>query len=202
MRFRLGYVRGDEYLDLRLGDFLERLGSGTPAPGSGSASALTVAIAAGLVAMVARRSAGDWADGGAVAAQAVALQARAAPLALADAEVWEEALAALESADEDGDPSNADLERKLDLSAAVPLQIAETGADTAALAALAAELGDGAYRPDAAAAAVLAAAGARAAAHLVAINLVVLEGDTRLDRARTSEAMAADAAVRALDATR
>ena len=49
-------MKADEYLDLRLGDFLDRLGAGKPAPGSGSASALTVAIAAGLVAMVARKS--------------------------------------------------------------------------------------------------------------------------------------------------
>ena len=81
----------------------------------------------------------------------------------------------------------------------MPLEIAETAADTASLAALAAELGDGTYRSDAAAAAVLAAAGARAAAHLVAVNLTVQEGDVRLVRARASEQVAADAAARALD---
>jgi hypothetical protein len=47
---------------------------------------------------------------------------------------------------------------------------------------------------------VLAAAGARAAAHLVAVNLTVQEGDVRLVRARASEQIAADAAARALDA--
>jgi formiminotetrahydrofolate cyclodeaminase len=193
-------VHLDAYLDLRLGDFLERLGTGKPAPGGGSASALTVAIAAGLVAMVARRSAATWEEAGGVAAQALALQARAAPLALADAQVWEDALAALETASDEAATPNGELEHKLDLSAAVPLQIAEAAADTASLAALAAELGEGAYRPDAAAAAVLAAAGARAAAHLVAVNLAVQEGDPRLARARVSEATAADAATRALDA--
>ena len=191
----------DEYLDLRLGDFLERLGTGKPAPGSGSASALTVAFAAGLVAMVARRSAASWDDAGGVAAQALALQARAAPLALTDAKVWEQALEALHEA-EGGAPANGDLEQKLDLSAAIPLQIAEAAADTASLAALAAELGEGSYRPDAAAAAVLAAAGARAATHLVSVNLGISEGDDRLVRARTSEEIAAEAAVRALDAGR
>ena len=194
-------MNGDEYLDLRLGDFLERLGTGKPAPGGGSASALTVAFAAGLVAMVARHSADSWEESGGVAAQALALQARAAPLALTDALVWEQALEALETAGRASAP-NGELEEKLDLSAAVPLQIAEAAADTAVLAALAAELGEGSYRPDAAAAAVLAAAGARAAAHLVAVNLAVQEGDDRLVRARASEETAADAATRALDAAR
>ena len=195
-------MNGDEYLDLRLGDFLERLGSGKPAPGSGSASALTVAFAAGLVVMVARRSADSWEESAGVAAQALSLQARAAPLALADAQVWAQALEALESAEDEAAGPNGELEQKLDLSAAVPVQIAEAAADTAVLAALAAELGEGAYRPDAAAAAVLAAAGARAAAHLVAVNLAVQEGDDRLVRARASEETAAGAAARALDSAR
>ena len=193
-------MQGDAYLDLKLGDFLERLGTGKP--GSGSASALTVAFAAGLVAMVARKSAGSWEDSAGVAAQALSLQAKAAPLALADAEVWEQALDALEVARADERPSNGELEAKLDLSCVVPLEIAEAAADTASLAALAAELGDGTYRADAAAAAVLAAAGARAAAHLVSVNLTVSDGDARLVRARASEQVAADAAARALDSAR
>lgn len=192
---------GDEYLDLRIGDFLERLGTGRPAPGSGSASALTVAFAAGIVTMVARRSADSWEEAGGVAAQALALQARSAPLALSDALVWEEALTELDSVTEGIAPSGI-LETKLERAAAVPLQIAETAADTAALAALAADRGIGAHRADAAAAAVLAAAGARAAAHLVEINLAIREGDPQLVRARASEAAAAESATRALEAAR
>lgn len=189
---------GDEYLDLRLGDFLERLGTGNP--GSGSASALTVAFAAGLVAMVARRSAECWDEAGGVAAQALALQARAAPLALADAQVWGEALEALTDAAAEHAAPNGALEAKLEQAAAIPLLIAEAAADTASLAALSAELGEGTYRADAAAAAVLAAASARVAAHLVAVNLTVSKDDERMLRARASEAAAADAASRALDA--
>jgi formiminotetrahydrofolate cyclodeaminase len=193
-------MQSDAYLDLKLGDFLARLGTGKP--GSGSASALTVAFAAGLVAMVARQSAGSWEDAAGVAAQALSLQAKAAPLALADEEVWEQALQALDAARADGMSPNGDLEAKLDLSCVIPLEIAEAAADTASLAALAAELGDGTYGPDAAAAAVLAAAGARAAAHLVSVNLTVSDGDERLVRARASEQVAADAAARALDSAR
>jgi len=79
-----------------------------------------------------------------------------------------------------------------------PLEIAQLGADVAALAALAGERCEGAYHADAAAAAALAAGGARAAAHLVRANLAVRDGDERLRRAHVSEQAALDAAERAL----
>ena len=78
--------------------------------------------------------------------------------------------------------------------------LADTAADVAVLAALTAEFGDGTYRGDAAAAAILAEAGARAAAKLVAVNLTVTEDDERLRRAREAEEAARRAAARALDA--
>ncbi len=146
--------------------------------------------------MVARCSK-DWDEAGGIAAQALALQARAAPLAHADAEAWEDALNALRSAGAGGRDDGARdhrLERKLERAATVPLEIAALGADTAALAAVAGERCDGAYRADAAAAAALAAGGARAAAHLVEVNLGVREGDARLAQARASRQAAAEAA--------
>ncbi|MBA3565965.1 MAG: cyclodeaminase/cyclohydrolase family protein [Actinobacteria bacterium] len=195
----------ENYLDLRLSAFLDRLSAGAEAPGGGSAAALTVAFAAGLVAMVARCSK-EWEEAGGIAAQALALQARAAPLAHADAEAWEDALSALRRAgaggSDDGPRRNHVLERKLERAAVVPLEIAALGADTAALAVIAAERCDGAYRADAAAAAALAAGGARAAAHLVEVNLGVREGDERLAQARGSEQAAAEAAERLLSAIR
>jgi formiminotetrahydrofolate cyclodeaminase len=151
--------------------------------------------------MVARRSAESWDEAGGVAAQALALQARVAPLALADARVWEEALMELDSATGGGQVSGV-LEAKLELAAAVPLQIAEAAADTAALAALAADRGVGSHRADAVAAAVLAAAGARAATHLVEVNLAIREGDAQLVSARANASAAADAATRALEVAR
>jgi formiminotetrahydrofolate cyclodeaminase len=185
------------YLDLRLDEFLERLGAGRRAPGSGSAAALTVSLAAGLVAMVARSSRSTWGDAAGVAAQAQALVDRTLPLVEADAVVWEQASAALEDT---GAGDNV-LERKLAAAAAVPLQIVEAAADAAELAELAADRAEGAYGADAVAAAILAAAGAQAAAHLVEVNLGVQEGDERLTRARTQAEAAADAARRALDST-
>ena len=156
--------------------------------------------------MVARCSK-EWDEAGGIAAQALGLQARAAPLAHADAEAWEDALGALRGAGAGGGDDGAPrrdhvLERKLERAAVVPLEIAALGADIAELAAVAGERCDGAYRADAAAAAALAAGGARAAAHLVEVNLGVQEGDERLAEARRSEQAADEAAERLLAAIR
>jgi formiminotetrahydrofolate cyclodeaminase len=194
-------VKESSYLDLPLGEFLDHLSADTPAPGGGSAAALTVTFAAGLVTMVARHSRDSWAEAGGVAAQARKLQARCAPLAQQDADVWKDALEALHGNGGGGAGSrDADLEEKLARAAEVPLWIAEAGADVAMLAALTTEMGDGTYRGDAAAASLLAHAGARVAANLVALNLGMREDDLRLARARRSEKAAAAAAARALEA--
>jgi formiminotetrahydrofolate cyclodeaminase len=201
-------VDDDRYLDRSLTAFLDALAARERAPGGGSAAALTVAFAAGLVAMVARSSRDVWDDAPGVAAQALTLQDRAGSLTHSDAEAWDDALAALRAAadptegDGNGARGDLELERKLERAAAIPLEIAELGADTAVLAAHAGEHGDLAYRADAAAAAALAAGGARAAAHLVEVNLAIRPGDERLARARTSETAAAEAAERLLAAIR
>jgi formiminotetrahydrofolate cyclodeaminase len=185
----------DDYLDLRLEEFLERLSADGLAPGSGSAAAITVAFAARLVAMVATCSRATWQEAGGVVAQATAIGERAAVLARTDASVWEEALTALRDAESGpGDDPRKDfgLERKLDAAAAAPLEIASLGADAVALASLAAEEGEPTYQADAAAAAALAAGAARAAAHLVRVNLGVRPSDPRLARALASERAASD----------
>jgi methenyltetrahydrofolate cyclohydrolase len=197
-------VETEDYLDLRIDDFLDRLAEGGRAPGGGSAAALAVAFAAGLVAMVARCSRGSWDDATGVAAQSLAIRERAAQLARTDADAWQEASAALREAGTNDDAEGRDrvLEEKLGRAAAVPLEIAELGADAAALAALVGEYCEGAYRADAAAAAALASGGASAAAHLVQVNLTVQEGDERLKRARASEQAAAESAKRTLASIR
>lgn len=190
----------DDYLDLRLSDFLESLAEGGRAPGGGSAAAFTVALAAGLVAMVARSSRGSWKEASAVGAQATSLLRRIVPLVRTDADAWEDALEELRAAAEG---VRADvLEQKLEGAAAIPVLIAEAAVDAALLGQLAAERGDGSYRADAAVAAVLAAAAAEAAAHLVEVNLAVREDDPRLAQARAGAEAAAGAAARALDAAR
>ena len=153
--------------------------------------------------MVARCSREAWGDARGVAAQALSIQDRAAPLASVDARAWEEANEALRKAAEGTSTGDeGDLERKLEEAAAVPLEIAQLGADVAELAVLAADRCDGEFRADAAAAAALAAGGARAAAHLVRVNLAVRGDDARLARARASEQAAASAAERILGPVR
>jgi methenyltetrahydrofolate cyclohydrolase len=198
----------ERHLDLTVTAFLDALATRGRAPGGGSAAALTVAFAAGLVAMVARSSRGMWEDAAGVAAQALTLQDRAAALSRKDAEAWEAALAALRTAadpterDEAGTREELDLERKLERSAAIPLEIAELGADVAVLAVEAAVHGEHEYRADAAAAAALAAGGARAATHLVEVNLGIRPGDERLVHARASQTAAYEAAERLLASIR
>ena len=202
MRRRLVLLTSDDYLDLRLGDFLGRLSADGLAPGSGSAAAVTVAFAARLVGMVASCSRASWSEASGVVAQATVIGDRAAALARADAMVWDDALAALRDAEraQSGDPQrDLELEQKLELAAAAPLEIAALGADAVALAALAADESDGTYRADAAAAAALAAGAARAAAHLVRSNLGVRASDPRLAAALACDRAASDIAARLLE---
>ena len=194
----------DDYLDLRLGQLLDRLSADGLAPGAGSAAALTVAFASRLVAMVARCSLA-WEEAAGVRAQANAISERAVDLAHTDGRAWEDALAALRDAEAGGDADprrSFSLEQKLEAAAAAPIEIASLGADVAALAALAGEHGDPTYRADAAAAAALAAGGSAAAAHLVRVNLGVRTTDPRLARALASERAAHDVADRMLESNR
>ena len=190
------------YLEVQLDDLLGRFAaSGQVA--AGSAAALTVAVAAGLAAMVARASRDSWEDAGGVAAQAISLQERAAWLIREDADAWQEAFAALGGTGEGHTAQrNFELEQKLERAAAVPLEIGELGATVAELAALAGELGEGHARADAVAAAALAAGATRAVMHLVEVNLGVREGDKRLAQARASEQAALEAVERALESAR
>lgn len=167
------------YLDLPVRGYLDELGRGTAAPGGGSAAALAVALAGGLCAMAARLSArqlpGDAADR--LAAQADRLCAGAAALVQADADAY---LACIEARREAGAEAAA---AALSAAADVPMQVLAAGADLADIAARLAAGGNPNLRGDAIAAALLAEAGARAAAQLVRINLAAAPGDERLARA-------------------
>lgn len=189
-----------DLLDVPLRAFLDELAGELPAPASGSIAALVVAMAAGLTAKVARAS-DDWREQLAAVAQAEKLRKRIAPLAQSGAEAYEEALAALRLPDR-LEPQVRDMAigNVLVRSAEIPLQIAETGADVASLAALVADRGAPDRRGDAASAAVLAEAGTRVAATLVAVNLTMTPEDERVGRARLQVELAAEAARNALAA--
>src|SRR5262245_14297962 len=152
-------------------------------------------MSAGLVAMAARVSDDP---GGVVQAQSI--RERVAPLAAEDARAYREALTAMRSpTGETADERDGAIRQALVRAAEVPLQIAEEGANAASLAASVAERGNEAVRGDAAAAAVLSAAAARAAANLVAINLAANAGSELVARAHTVAEDAADAARFVLD---
>jgi formiminotetrahydrofolate cyclodeaminase len=184
-------VTADDLSALSLAGLLDELASQTPAPASGSAAAVAVAMAAALVEMGARRSP-DWEDAVGVAAQARSIRLRAVPLIQADADAYAASLVALAAAE--GTPPEARDEAiatALACAADVALEIARAGTDAAYLAELVADRGDPAGRDDAQAAAVLAEAGTRVAAALVAANLMTGDGDERGSAAATCARSAA-----------
>jgi methenyltetrahydrofolate cyclohydrolase len=166
-----------------------------PGPAGGSAAALAATMAAGLVRLVARVS-DDWADAPGVAAQASALGDRALALADDDHRVYARAMAELASPERD-----TALGAALRRAAEVPLQIAETAADVAILASLAAEEGSENVRADAWAAAALAEAATVSAARLVHVNLATRREDPLRARADDASRAAASAREVALSAS-
>lgn len=192
---------GDEFLELPVTALLERLASEAPTPGAGAVAALTAAMAAGLVSMVASASPA-WSDGAAVAAQAQALRRRLAPLAAANAEAYRLALDSLAPSDDLApDVRSFEIVKALGRAADEPLRIAHAASDVVLLAAEAAHRGESALRPDAAVAAVLADGATRAAAHLVEINLTTTEDDERVVGARALVALASHTAAGILHST-
>ena len=187
-----------DLLSIPVHEFLDRLAAEAPSPAGGSAAALGVAMAAALLAKVAKASP-DWPDARAVVAQAERLRQRTAPLAQSDADAYEEALAALHLPDQlEPEVGAMALGPVLARAAEIPLVIAEAGADVACLAAQVADRGTPERRADAVAAALIAEGAARAAANFVAVNLTVTPEDERVLRARAVTDVASAAAREAL----
>jgi len=183
--------------DLRV--MLDEIAGPSPAPGAGAVSGVVIAMAAGLIASAARRS-HDWEEGKGVSAQAQALRSRVERLAEANEEAYLAALALIDGASHDG-ARDAALGEALDTAAELPLAIAECAYDVALLGAEAAQHAVRGGAEDAIAASILAEAAARAAAGLVAANLVSLPGDERVLHAQRLADAATDAARRAAAAS-
>jgi methenyltetrahydrofolate cyclohydrolase len=158
-----------EALSSLLGAFSAR----TSAPGGGSASALVVALAAGLCAMAARFSDRQLATSVEVAEAADALAARALELAEEDSRAYSAVLAArrLPQGPDGGADRERFIEAAVERAVAVPLEIAETGAEVARLAVQVASEGNPNVRGDALTAEVLAQAATTAARALAQMNL-------------------------------
>jgi methenyltetrahydrofolate cyclohydrolase len=176
----------------RLHDVLAESG---PGPAGGSAAAIATTMAAGLVRLVARVS-HEWDEAPGIAAQAAALGDRALVLADDDHRAYAHAVEQLRAPERD-----ASLGIALRRAAEVPLRIAETAADVAALAALAARDGADAVRADAWAAAALAEAASVAAARLVHVNLSTRPDDILSTRAELAAGSATAAREVALSDT-
>src|SRR5215218_20703 len=171
---------------------LDRIAARSAAPASGTTAALVAAMAAALCTKIARFSDDDGA-----AAQAEALRRRLTALAQEDAVAFEAALRTLDEPRED-DPERRDwqLGRSLAAAAEVPLRIAEVCADVADLGADLALRCRPELQPDASGATMLAEAGARVCAHLVAVNLGATSTDARVRRAEWFAAAAGEAVAR------
>lgn len=185
--------------DLSLPALLEELAAPREVPGAGSALAVALATAAAVVQMAARLSPQSWPDAAGVAAQADSLADRAARLVDDDAEAYRKALEARAAADAADKPERRDwaLGQVTAAAAEPPLALARLAADVAELCAAAGARVEPRVHADVAAAAGLAAAVARGARELVAVNLTALPGDARVEEADrlTASAAAAAAAV-------
>ncbi len=167
-----------------LSEIAGRLALASPTDGAGVVAAGVVGLAAALCESIARDSLQTWADGGGAAVQAAALRARSSDAATANARAYDTARAALARAPEPGIRGrDGNLLAALVAAADTLLTIAAAGADCAALAAEIARRCEPALRADAAGAAELATAAARSASALVEINLALMPGDQRRERA-------------------
>jgi formiminotetrahydrofolate cyclodeaminase len=169
--------------DLRLGEFLEQLGSSAPTPGGGAAAALVGALGASLIQMTANLTIGKprLAD---VEAQAIRVEQRAGDLrgslerlADADAEAFARVTAAYRLPRAD-DAQRAErgraIQAALRLAADVPLETAHVSAEVIALAEEAAPVLNAAVISDVLVGALLAQSAVNSAALNVEINLAAM----------------------------
>lgn len=170
------------FLDEPLSAFLDRVASDEPAPGGGACAAVTVGLAAGLCAMAARFSFATVADAATVADQAEALRTRVQGMAQQDAEAYTQVLAAYQlPKSPDPHARRQSIEAALSAAAEPPLAVAEAAVEVGRLARRLESEGNPNLRGDAVTGRLLAEAGCRAAAELVAANLP--EGAPRRERA-------------------
>lgn len=159
--------------------FLEMLASGTPTPGGGSAAAYAGAMAAALVAMVARLTVDkkkfvevrDRMQ--AILSHAEGLRASFLSAVQQDAAAFDEVMAAYRMSKETPKEKAARkeaIERAMTHAAAVPLQVAGQALETLSLAAEVAQKGNRNAVTDAGSAGAMAAAALHAAAMNVRIN--------------------------------
>jgi formiminotetrahydrofolate cyclodeaminase len=174
-------------LSIPVQELLDAVAARTSAPGGGASAALVTSLAAALTAMAGRfvdPGHARAADIAAVVDRAEVLRHVAAPLADADAAAYGRYLDAARSpAGDDPEARRGAIRAALSAATDIPLQVAETAAEIAQLAAGLVRDGNANLRGDAAAATLLASAGATTAAILVAENAGHWTQDDRQARA-------------------
>jgi formiminotetrahydrofolate cyclodeaminase len=157
--------------DQPAGQFLDDVAARTPAPGGGGASAMTAALAAGLVAMAARFSQAQLPGAAEIASRADELRHRATELVTEDGEAYGCVLEAFALPRDAAGDRDERIRAALERAAAVPGEMTQIAAQVAGMAARLAAEGNPNLRGDSISAALLAEAAARSAAALVAINV-------------------------------
>jgi formiminotetrahydrofolate cyclodeaminase len=184
---------GQALADQSVRELLDAVGARTPAPGGGSAAALSGSLAAGLVEMAARFTAGRE-D---VAGEAAVLRSQLLSLGERELSAYEPVLEAF--ALDAGDPDReARMRAALSDAADSPLEIARAAAVVASLGAELALTGNANLTGDAITGALLAEAACYAAARLTEINLARVPSDPRLDEAAELTRQASAARAKAL----
>ena len=162
---------------VELGGLLDLVSAESAAAGAGAIATFATAMAAGLVAMAARRWKPTWNDAATAAGQANVYRSRAVALLPESGTAYEVAVDQLAAAAETPGSSvrgtrDWNLAQALRRGAQAPLRCAEIAADVAELAGEVARSCEASSRPDAGAAGCLAESATRIGADLVAVNLV------------------------------
>jgi formiminotetrahydrofolate cyclodeaminase len=189
-RSRLGHTA--------IASIADAVASDAPTPGGGAVAGLTAALAAGLLAMVARFTPQtEGFDSASIARQADELRHEAMRLADDDVAAYQAYLdAAALPRDQESSARQAAIRAALDTAAAVPFALAELAAEVARLGEQLAQAGNPRLRSDALTAAQLGGAVATAAAELVRENLRSSPDDPRSHEAERLAATASAAASR------
>ena len=183
----------EKFLDRTVAQFLDELASKAPVPGGGSVSALSGALAAGLVTMVCdltigkKRYAGVEDEIRRIRGKAEALRRRLQELLQGDVEAYGRLAAAYKlprETDEEQADRYAVLQEATMEATRVPLEIAEAAAAAVELAAPAAEKGSKLAVSDAGIAALLGEAAVYSALMNVKINLPTLDDELFTDEVR------------------
>lgn len=168
------------YIDGPIGAFLDKLAGSSPEPGGGSVAALTGALGAGLVSMVASLTVGKEKYAAvqdqiqALLASSEAVRQNLQELVQKDTEAYAEVSAAMKlprATDTEVAERDARMQVALKVAANVPLAIAEEALKVAQLSETAADIGNVNAVSDAGVAVLLADAAAQSAALNVKINV-------------------------------